>query len=333
MWEICMTTERWMLDVDIPPLFKTPESRWWFLSQCLETSTSAVEHVVPIAAYALPASLRLWQCPENCSRLFFIGRIELESVFTDQIALAPQFRMPARDDIATNGSFTLFVVPGHDKIVMADSSVILRRLAPQAHMLITEYAEMLARMYNMSIKDFNASTHMHIKRVCTHGGTPLCLHEFSTFNRGPVIHTVIGKESFCMDTIPSMCSDPQLTPMRVELSEGTAVAWDGESRMRYAYSLPRDTPGRHAEHYFVVTFEMDYHINSVVTGHVGELITECLETPICESKVVSGRPLRNLSEFPVYASDSCSILAYKIHSKLQRLHSHLLTMDHKRSGD
>jgi len=328
--ELCMACEKWVLSLDIPPVFKTPESRRWFLSKCMEQSTSAVQRVVPTAAYFLPDSLRFWQPPDACNRLLFIGRIELESLFTHQIALSPASRLPSRDDLRNDGSFTLFVVPGHEKIVLGDASVILKRLAPQAHLLLTEYAEMLARMYNMSIGSFNAGTHMYIRRVSTHKGTHLCLHEMSKFNRGPVIHTVIGKETFCMDMTPSLCSDPQLTPMRIELAEGTLVVWDGDSRMRYAYSLPEDGAGRHEEHYFLVTFEMDYQINSVVTGQVAELYTECLETPICTEHVVSGRPLRNLDEFPVFAADSCSILAYNIHSMLQSLHSHLLTADHKR---
>jgi hypothetical protein len=184
-------------------------------------------------------------------------------------------------------------------------------------------------MYGLSLQDLAKSTHMHIKRVSASRGVPLSLHDMSTYNRGPVAQVAIGCQVSFLDITPSLVSDEERKAVRIEVPEGTLTVFDGESRFSYASAIPGFTACHQNENYFLITFEMDYQQCSANIGWIPDLRVHCLQTPIRKENVTGGRHVRDLSGYPIYTSDYVQVIIKNLHTRAQRLDSHLLTMEHK----
>jgi hypothetical protein len=293
-----LPTDSWRFTGEVPAPHQRIQHRRWFIREKTQQQTEVLsDETVPTQVTALPNGVSLWHATENAKRLTVIA------IHDATLLLEEQFKkqtIPAANEWRTDGQYSLFKTPGDTRLNLGDSLDLLRPHAPYLARLIDDYASCLSWMFNVEPYIFSTMCSIQITWFPPGGGTPMRLMESSTYRseNGPVVHVGLGRSKIAHDLAPTVQdpSDPNRSPVRLTVSEGTMVCLDGPARICYSHGYPARHQGKERSNWLALVFFMDCTDKSVAVGYEGNTRLVVMQTPIDKDRVIR---VRNPPELPV----------------------------------
>lgn len=309
----------------IPDLHIRADSRHRYVNRQVghQTDMAGVGASVDLA---LPEGLSFWQPNDIARGLLPLARHDLDSLFSTELSRAASSRVPANDDDAMHGQYTLFDRCGQPAVLYRDVLSMIQPVYSGLARLCEEYAWMASQMYGMSVHAFRRSARMTIARVRPGFGLPLGLVPFERFNQGPVLTVCVGEPTSTWDMLPALV--PETVPVRFSYPEGTLHVLDAHARLLYAFGEPQGSSPEFPRYRLTFYLGME---EARVRDPVTALGASVLGTPMVRANLVAGREHPDWARHQKTLTSAVEQAVYGLHARLLAFESraavrwHMLT--------